>query len=268
MEEFKDVIFERSLDSLGSDKLRGYMAHIWCGGGSCGITFNDNEYTIVKGDCAIIRATGLVSGIRPSDDLAVAVIYATPSFIEKASPNSNYGIRGSLSLFQNPVMHLNEDEQMNCQRDFNAMEWRLARTGHFFYAEVIRAVMQVIILDFFHFHVRIYGENEIPTQASTVMGRFIAMLERGDYRSNREVSYYASELCVSPKYLSEVSKSVSGYSANWWINHFTILDISRKLRDRSLDFTTIADEFGFSSPAYFSRYVQRYLGESPTDYRK
>ena len=66
---------------------------------------------------------------------------------------------------------------------------------------------------------------------------------------------------------SEVSKKVSGYTANYWINRYTTLDISRLLRDKSLTFVRISDMFGFSSPAYFSRYVQQHLGVNPTKYR-
>ena len=46
------------------------------------------------------------------------------------------------------------------------------------------------------------------------------------------------------KYLSEVSR-VSGYTANYWINRYTTLDISRLLRDKSLTFVRISDMFGF-----------------------
>lgn len=77
----------------------------------------------------------------------------------------------------------------------------------------------------------------------------------------------ADKLCVTPKYLSEVSRKISGYAANYWINRYTVLDISRLLRDKSLTFVRISDMFGFSSPAYFSRYVQQHLGVSPTEYR-
>ena len=94
------------------------------------------------------------------------------------------------------------------------------------------------------------------------------MLENGIYRNNREVKYYADNLCVTPKYLSEVSKKVTGFAANYWINRYTILDISRQLRDKSLSFVRISDMFGFSSPAYFSRYVQNYLGVNPSEYRE
>ncbi len=41
----------------------------------------------------------------------------------------------------------------------------------------------------------------------------------------------------------------------------------RLLRDKSLTFVRISDMFYFSSPAYFSRYVQQHLGVSPTEYR-
>lgn len=85
---------------------------------------------------------------------------------------------------------------------------------------------------------------------------------------SREVSYYADALCVTPKYLSEVSKKVSGYPANYWINRYTSLDIARLLRDKTLTFVQISDMFRFSLPAYFSRYVQRTLGMNPTQYRE
>ncbi|MBR5498774.1 MAG: AraC family transcriptional regulator, partial [Bacteroidales bacterium] len=65
------------------------------------------------------------------------------------------------------------------------------------------------------------------------------MLHRGDYRARREVSHYASKLCVTPKHLSQISREVTGFSAGWWINRFTSLDISRQLRDKSQSITDI-----------------------------
>lgn len=128
--------------------------------------------------------------------------------------------------------------------------------------------MQTAILDFYDFHARIYGESDVSTQNASIMNRFLKMLEEGSYREHREVSYYADCLCVTAKYLSEVSKKVSGYAANYWINRYTALDISRLLRDKSLSFVQISDLFGFSSPAYFSRYVQQNLGVKPSNYRE
>lgn len=72
----------------------------------------------------------------------------------------------------------------------------------------------------------------------------------------------------SVRTLPALSKRVSGYPANYWINRYTALDIARLLRDKTLSFVRISDMFHFSSPAYFSRYVQRHLGLNPTQYRE
>lgn len=132
----------------------------------------------------------------------------------------------------------------------------------------VSSVAMAAILDFFDFHASLYGESDISTQNASIMNRFLKMLESGTYREHREVTYYADCLCVTSKYLSEVSKKVSGYAANYWINRYTILDITRLLRDKSLTFVQISDMFGFSSPAYFSRYVHQNLGVKPSDYRE
>ena len=177
-------------------------------------------------------------------------------------------MKGSLALFLNPIMHLTPEQQIVCRRDFEILELRTRDTEHRFYREVLINAMQTAILDFFDFHARIYGESEISTQNASIMNRFLKMLEEGAYREHREVTYYADCLCVTSKYLSEVSKKVSGYAANYWINRYTILDITRLLRNKSLTFVQISDMFGFSSPAYFSRYVQQNLGVKPSDYRE
>ena len=263
-----EVIIRNTLEGIGEGEVALHLAHILCLAGSCEINYNGEFFTIREKDCTIIRATKLVGDIRCSEDFRVEVIYIDPVFIEKATPNNNYGMRGSLSLAQNPVMHLSDEEFERCLRDFGEVAHRLHMVRHHFHDDLMLSTVQTLILDLFDFHARIGGDSSgIQSQAALTMSRFISMLERGDYRQNREVAYYASELCVTPKHLSEISRSITGNAANWWINRFTILDISRQLRDRSQSFTEIAESFNFSSPAYFNRYVQRYLGQSPSEYR-
>jgi len=263
-----EIIIRNTLEGIGEGEVALHLAHILCLGGSCEINYNGSPFTIREHDCTIIRATQLVGEIKTSADFRVEVIYIDPVFIEKATPNNNYGMRGSLSLAQNPVMHLTEEEFERCLRDFQEVARRRHMVWHHFLDDLMLSTVQTLILDFFDFHARINGAGEeIQSQSALTMSRFIGMLERGEYRKNRDVSYYASELYIAPKYLSEISKSITGNTANWWINRFTVLDISRQLRDRSLSFVDISELFNFSSPAYFSRYVQRYLGSSPSEYR-
>lgn len=268
MEKTKDVIITESLDGLGTDAFGDYLAHAICLGGSCRFMFNDKDFELHEGDLMIVRKGKLIEKVRYSDDFKVKVLYATSSFIELCTPMTNYGMRGSLALFFNPVMKLTPEQYDLCVREFKWIEFRLNQTDNNFYIETLRNAVQSAILDFFEFHSKNYGDLKLSTQNAMIMGKFLNMLENGSYRKNREVSFYADALCVTPKYLSEVSKKVSGFAANYWINRYTILDISRLLRDKSLTFVQISDMFGFSSPAYFSRYVQHNLGVNPTEYRE
>lgn len=268
MDGKRNVIVTDTLGGLGTAVYEDYLAHAFCLGGMCRFQFNGKEFELREGDLMIIRKGKLMEKIRPSNDFLVKVIYVTSGFIELCTPQNNYGMKGQLSLFLNPVMHLTLEQQEVCRRDFELVELRLKNEDHHFYRDIMINVMQMTILDFFDFHSHLYGQENISTQNASLMNRFIGMLEDGAYREHREVTYYADCLCVTPKYLSEVSKKVSGYGVNYWINRYTILDISRLLRNKSLTFIQISDMFGFSSPAYFSRYVQHNLGMNPTDYRE
>ena len=265
----EELFLRYSLDSLGEVESSLLLTHILCMEGSVQFHYNGNIFDMSRGDCAIVRASQFIEAWEGSTDCDVKIIYADPQFIERATPNNNYGIRGSLSLFNMPVMHLTEDEFTRCLKDYEVLEFRLAHPEHQFFKDMKLNAMQTLILDFFDFHARISTiKKDIPTQSAQLMENFIAMLDRGEYRHKREVSYYAAKLCVTPKYLTEISNAVSGKSANYWINRFTILDISRLLRSKDMDFIQIADLFHFSSLSYFSRYVQRYLGVTPSDYQR
>lgn len=268
MEEQKNVIIADRLDELCTGICQNYLVHAFCLEGTCRFLFNNKEFEIKEGSLLIVRKGKLIERMYPSEDFRVKVIYVTPGFIEISTPQSNYGIKGQLALFLNPVMQLTESQQSMCRRDFDMVEFRLQNTEHHFYRDMLISAVQMLILDFFDFHTHLYGEENVSQQNASIMNRFLNMLEDGTFREHREVAYYADKLCVTPKYLSEVSKKVSGYAANYWINRYTILDISRLLRDKSLSFVQISDMFGFSSPGYFSRYVQHNLGVNPTDYRE
>ncbi|MBQ8656238.1 MAG: AraC family transcriptional regulator [Prevotella sp.] len=268
MEAIQHIIIDDTLSRIGNSQLAGYLCHAYCHAGHCTFERNGKKSRMEQGDCLIIPRRGdLVRNLQESADFAVDVIYVTQEFIEISTPRSNYGMKGHLALFENPIMKLNPEQQARCANNFAVIRQRLAQPQHHFYRDVLTNAVQTMILDFFDFHAEMYGEDKISSQNDQLMSQFIEMLEQGDYRKNRDIAYYADKLCITPKYLSEVSKKVSGLPANYWITRYTSLDISRLLRDRSLTFTDIADMFGFSSPAHFSRYVQNNLGAKPSDLR-
>ena len=264
----EQIVIASALDDIGKGPLEDYLCHAYCHEGTCSFKYINNVYKLSAGDCLILRRGDLVENFESSDDFKVSVIYVTPEFIEISTPQTNYGMKGSLALFNNPVMHLNPDQQKVCALDFDYIKRRLLLTSHHFHYDAMRNAIECMIIDFFDFHAELYGNEKITSQYAQLMQQFMTLLERGDYRENREIGYYADKLCVTPKYLSEVSKKLSGFGANYWINRYTALDISRQLRSTDKTLTELTDTYGFSSLSYFSRYVKKYLGFSPSDFRE
>ena len=274
------IIIDNTLKRIGDAAFADYLCHAYCYDGYC--TFerprvggqgsgmcNGQTFRFEAGDCLIIARRGdLVMNLKESADFRVDVIYVTQKFIELSTPQSNYGMRGQLFLFQNPIMKLKPEQQEICRLNFEAVKRRLKQTEHRFRHDALMNAVECMIIDFFDFHAQLYPADKITFQQHQLMEEFMAMLERGDFRQNRDIGYYADKLCVTSKYLSEVCKKVSGLPAAFWITRYTSLDLSRMLRDRSLSFTDISDMFGFSSLSHFSRYVQTNLGAKPSDFRE
>ena len=82
------------------------------------------------------------------------------------------------------------------------------------------------------------------------------------------VSEYAEELCISPKYLSTVCRTVSGKSPTEWISEYVIEDITHYLKNTELSASQIGIELGFPNASFFGKYVREHLGMSPNEYRK
>lgn len=264
-----NMIIDGDLHRFGGEEVGEMVAHVLCYEGKMDFLFDGRPFTLGAHCAMIVRMQRLVEDMKHSADFKVKCIYIANPYLEFCSPRNNYGIKGSLSLFQNPVMRLNDEQFERLAMDFHYMEYRYRQDNHRFQDDVMYCCTQALFLDFYDFRASELGDDdEVSEQSTSIMRRFLALLNEGNYVRHREVTWYADKLFVTSKYLSEVCKSVSGKGANYWINRFTTIHIRRLLRERDLTFTQIADMFGFSSPAYFSRFVQKNLGVTPSAFRQ
>lgn len=96
---------------------------------------------------------------------------------------------------------------------------------------------------------------------------FIKELEKS-FRIHREVSYYAKQLCVTPKYLSTVVKAVSGRSAGACIDSYVIEEAKMLMRTTRKSVQEVSDQLNFPNQSFFGKYFKRLTGLSPFQYRK
>lgn len=88
------------------------------------------------------------------------------------------------------------------------------------------------------------------------------------YTTERSVSFYASQLFISPKYLSLLVKESTGLSAARWIDHFVIMEAKNLLRYSGKNVQQVAYALNFSNQSSFGKYFKHLTGMSPTEFQK
>ena len=89
-----------------------------------------------------------------------------------------------------------------------------------------------------------------------------------NYMIEREVAWYAQTLSLTPKYLSEVVKTVSGRTVGQWISIMVVMEIKSLLRNTDMSVKQIAQQLNFTTQSFMGRYFKNLTGLSPLDYRK
>ena len=89
-----------------------------------------------------------------------------------------------------------------------------------------------------------------------------------DYHtSERNMAFYADKLCLTPKYLSKLVKSVSGRSAPDWIDAFVILEAKNMLKYSDLSIKEIVCKLNFPNQSVFYKFFKSHAGKTPSQYR-
>jgi two-component system response regulator YesN len=89
-----------------------------------------------------------------------------------------------------------------------------------------------------------------------------------DLTSDLSLSKLAQRVHLSPCYFAHLFKLQMATPVEAYIRERRILKAQQLLRDTSMSIKEIAGSVGFSTPEYFSRVFSRYLGQSPTAFRK
>ena len=260
-------LYSSDFYGLNARELRHTCMHLICLAGEGSFVFNEHCYHIIKNDLVVIPIPTKVKNLAAHADLKVEWFAADYKFLQNLLPSNNYSIGGSISLNQDPVIKLTEEQARLLLDDFHRLRDRMEDHHLQFYHELMGSLCLTMMYDIFEAHAQREAINSHTDRTAYIVKQLMALLSTGISRAEREVSYYAERLNVSPKYLSSTIKRVTGHSVTSYIDRHTIPILKCYLDDERLSLTQISELMNFTTLSYFSRYCTKHLGQSPSEYR-
>lgn len=110
------------------------------------------------------------------------------------------------------------------------------------------------------------GEKR-PFKDDSTLTRFLSLAEQ-HASSQREIGFYADNLCLTSKYLSRLVKEKTGRTAKEIILNYVSLQARSMLIGTDLTIQQISNNLNFPSQSVFGKFFKKTTGMSPREYRK
>ena len=253
---------------INNKNLNGDCIHIICLEGEGSFVFNEKCFHLSKNNLVVTSAPCKIKNIAAPANAKFEWFAASNKFLQGLLPVNNYSIGGSISLNINPIIPLSDNDGQRFLDDIRRIRNRMDDKDLRFYPEIMGSLCLTMIYDIFEFHAKYYGAMQHTERAGYIVSQLITLLQTGVCRTEREISYYAKRLNVSPKYLSSTVRRMTGHSVMSYIDRYSIPILKDYLNDNRLSITQISEIMNFNTLSYFSRYCKKHLGISPQEYRK
>lgn len=266
----EDIMLFRKISDYGSLAAfkTKYFVLLVCVGGHGSINIEGKDYHFKANDMFVCRPNIVIEKSTMSADFDCLGMAMSENFILQLGSISDVNYDLMLFMSRNPILAMTPDEMTLFKQYFDLLQSKISRTPYRHQAAVMQSLFRAFMLEFVDMLDRFIT---IPqrnfTSSESIFKRFM-MLLNSDYPRQRSVEHYAGRLCISPKYLSAVCKSVGGRTASEIINQCVTKDITKLLRDPNRSIKEVAFELGFPNLSFFGKFVKRRLGLSPKDYRK
>ncbi len=242
---------------------------VYCREGRMQGDINDKTYTVGAGDLIVcLPNTYLANTMRSVDFEATMIGLSYPGI--KMQVHGRKDIWDILAyLKDNPVLHLSDIKNEMFSHYTKFIEMKMSTPDEHFHTEQMQALFQMLFWEMASLVEPLADKSYEGSmrQCDLLFKRFIMMVAESQGRE-RSVRYFASRMCITPKYLSSVVKSVSGKTALEWIHQYAAEAIAVRLKYSEHSIKEISNDLKFPNLSFFGKFVKTHLGASPSEFRK
>lgn len=229
---------------------------------------NDVVELKVDGDCKSPQTeNGDCKSLQTANCFQAEILKYNPSLLREAS----------LQLEQTVYSSLRKDR---CRQDTpvvtNIINGMFGLLKVYFDQSECTCISQLVLCQlkafFIGFHEYLqrnpqYRPDEVKSyRVRELFNRFMMLLEK-DYKISRDVNYYAAQMNISSKYLTNIVSQVTGHTPKTIIDQYVILQLKLHLKRTTQSIKEMAWEFHFADVSFFCRYFKKHTGLTPQQIR-
>jgi AraC family transcriptional activator of pobA len=148
------------------------------------------------------------------------------------------------------------------------LQKNLVKNTHPFGTEIVNHSFSVLLYELAAVHQKYNKGGSIQlNRKEHLLMRFLKLLP-AHFKEQRSVQFYAELLSITPKYLTETVKEITGKTAGEFIDEMVVTEAKLLLSDPAMSVAGVADALYFSDQFFFSKFFKKQAGLSPSAYRK
>ena len=203
--------------------------------------------------------------VEASDDHLQYVLGFSPHFGEDL--HLNLSGEAHIRAYMRPVFPLTEQQMRVALHYFNLLR-DVIQTPDISNAREVALDLVCSMAHFVYgFYDKSFSQLHTLSRPEELAGQFLALVERHCHEQHA-IDWYATEMCLTPKYIANVVKQVTGRSAGECIAYNLIRQAKSLLLTTTLPVQQIADRLGFSNQSHFGTFFRREVGVSPKAFRE
>ena len=231
-------------------------------GGKCRVCIDFAEHALSEGE-VVITQPGQVHHLADTGDAKAFLLFIDSVYI---SPSDKQIIE-EYALSTKPFK-IKMEQAAELKTIFPMIQKRISEGRENSHSikiseHLVRAVIGIIIEQMQGF---LHQTSKNKRRTEIVLA-FKELLLKEEH-IERKPSSYAKKLHLSPVYLNEVVKEITGISVSRYLQNEIVLRAKRMLVHTSMNIMEIAFYLGFDDYAYFTRFFKKNTGINPSEYRK
>ncbi|GGK71688.1 AraC family transcriptional regulator [Rufibacter glacialis] len=220
----------------------------------------------VRENMAFFLVPGQVHSWELSEDADGFVVFFTQEFYQTVSPTLKLsGFPFFNALLHTPFLPMAQEEALKVFPTFRRLQEEYQNQA-LMRQEALGCYLDLLLIHLSRLYQAEGNEMEVLRGELSLLQSLEGLLEK-HYKEHLPVTFYADQLHVTPKHLTNICKRSLGKTTTDLIQERAVLEAQRLLVHSELTSSQIAAELGYFDNHYFFRFFKKHTECTPEQFR-